>query len=224
MFSLLQIIDMREADSGPSAGSLVTHLNEVSSALPHVVSAQAGLTLPRALNGGQLMWRLGFNCEQDCWASMTSAAWQAEVMPRLSHEHGVMVDTVAYRTDFRRVGGRSQGGIWRCLVLAVDATTPAEDVRQLQRDLMLMPEHIPAIRDWALGQVTWSRGRRRWTHVWEQEFDTLSGLEVDYMVHPIHWGLVDGWFDPECPQRIVDPFLVHAAFAIEGALIGRHSS
>ena len=39
------------------------------------------------------------------------------------------------------------------------------------------------------------------------------------MLDPIHWGLVDGWFDPECPQRIVDPFLIHAAFAIKSAVI-----
>jgi hypothetical protein len=131
------------------------------------------------------------------------------------------VETLAYRTDFRRAAGRSGDGIWRCLVMAVDATAQAADVRQLQRDLLLMPQQIPAIRDWALGRVTWSRGRRRWTHVWEQEFDSLAGLEVDYMVHPIHWGVVDAWFDPECPQRIVDPFLVHAAFAIQGAVIAR---
>jgi hypothetical protein len=39
------------------------------------------------------------------------------------------------------------------------------------------------------------------------------------MMHPVHWGLVDGWFDPECPQRIVDPFLIHAAFDIRQGVI-----
>jgi hypothetical protein len=70
-----------------------------------------------------------------------------------------------------------------------------------------------------LCKVVASSGRRSWTHVWEQEFDDVAGLEGPYMLDPIHWGLVDGWFDPECPQRIVDPFLIHAAFAIKQAVI-----
>jgi len=78
---------------------------------------------------------------------------------------------------------------------------------------------VQSIRNWTLGAVVASGGRRRWTHVWEQEFVDVSGLEGEYMVHPVHWGLVDGWFDPECPQRIVDPMLIHAAMDISGAVI-----
>ena len=37
----------------------------------------------------------------------------------------------------------------------------------------------------------------------------MRGLQEDYMLSPYHWGLVDGWFDPECPQRIVDTHLAH---------------
>ena len=51
----------------------------------------------------------------------------------------------------------------------------------------------------------------RWTHLWEQEFDRLEGLEQDYMLHPFHWGHVDRWFDPEMPERVVDPWLAHLA-------------
>jgi hypothetical protein len=82
-----------------------------------------------------------------------------------------------------------------------------------------MPSHVSVIKNWAMGHVIASEGRRRWTHVWEQEFDSVQGLEGEYMIHPIHWGLVDGWFDPECPQRVVDPFLIHAAMPIDTAVI-----
>ena len=29
------------------------------------------------------------------------------------------------------------------------------------------------------------------------------------MMHPYHWGFVDGWFNPEMPQQIVDRPLAH---------------
>ena len=52
-------------------------------------------------------------------------------------------------------------------------------------------------------------GPSRWTHHWEQEFETLDGLAVDYMMTPYHWGLVDGWFNPEHPEAVVDVWLAH---------------
>ena len=51
----------------------------------------------------------------------------------------------------------------------------------------------------------------RWTHLWEQEFDSVDGLQVDYMSSPVHWGYIDRWFDPEMPERIVDLWLAHTA-------------
>jgi hypothetical protein len=220
MFNLLQIIHLDGSDSTTSAHSLVAHLTGAGESLPGVLAAHAGPTLPRALNGGQLMWRLRFNSEQDYRACVSSALWRSQVLTALNSERGVCVDSIAYRIDFSHsTGARSREGIWRCLVMSVDANARVEDVRQLQRDLLLMPQLIPSIRDWALGHAVSTRGRRRWTHVWEQEFDNLRGLEGDYMMHPVHWGLVDGWFDPECPQRIVDPFLIHAAFDIRQGVI-----
>jgi Stress responsive A/B Barrel Domain len=115
--------------------------------------------------------------------------------------------------------GRQRKGIWRCLVVSVDAGTAAGTIRQFERDLLLMPTFVKAIRNWALSPVILAGGQRRWTHIWEQEFDDVAGLEGEYMMHPIHWGLVDGWFDPECPQRIADPWLIHASIDISSAVI-----
>ena len=56
--------------------------------------------------------------------------------------------------------------------------------------------------------------------MWEQEYADVSGLEVDYMMHPYHWGLVDGWFDPECPQRIVDLRVAHVYCPAAETILG----
>jgi hypothetical protein len=74
-----------------------------------------------------------------------------------------------------------------------------------------MPRYINAIRNWAYHRVDdeFTIGPRQWTHVWEQEFQELSGLRVDYMVSPYHWGYVDPWFDPESPHRVVQPGVAH---------------
>jgi len=58
------------------------------------------------------------------------------------------------------------------------------------------------IRNWTLGHVVSAQDARVDARV-EQNSTTSPGSRA-YMTHPIHWGLVDGWFDPECPQRIVD--------------------
>ena len=48
-----------------------------------------------------------------------------------------------------------------------------------------------------------------WTHVGEQEYATLDGLAGTYIMHPQHWSNVERWFDPEYPEWLVDPVLVH---------------
>jgi hypothetical protein len=221
MFNLLHVIDLGKAASADAADQMVHLLTDECASLPGVVSAKAGKTLPRALNGGHVMWRLGFLSEQDYWNCQASSPWRSKIIPALAPFEGVFIDSVAYRADQSDVSaGRSREGIWRCLVLAVDTKAPYEHVRQFEQDMLLMPKYVPSIRNWALGHVVSSQGRRRWTHVWEQEFDDITGLERDYMAHPIHWGLVDGWYDPECPQRIVDTLCIQGAFAIDEALIG----
>ena len=134
--------------------------------------------------------------------------------------NGVTLDSIAYRVALADASaGRKSEGLWRCLVLSAEADASAEHMRLFEKDLLLMPSVIPAIRNWAYGRVVSSEGRRRWSCVWEQEFDDIAGLEGDYMMHPIHWGIVDSWCDLECPQRIMDPFLIHAAFTIREAVI-----
>jgi hypothetical protein len=215
MFSLLHVID---AARDETVEALLHLIEDTAPVLPGVQASIAGRTLPRALNGGKLLWRMAFASEADCKGCFASPAFQSEIIPALATAHGVTVDWAAYRAHFHDVS-KPKGGIWRCLVFAVDAGTPSATVRAFERNLLLMPAHVSAIRNWALGEVVIGGGQRRWTHVWEQEFDDVGGLEGEYMTSPIHWGLVDGWFDPECPQRIVDPHLIHAALDIDRPVI-----
>ena len=78
---------------------------------------------------------------------------------------------------------------------------------------------ISTIRSWALSTVSTSDGAKDFTHVWEQEFDAIEGLTGEYMDHPIHWGIVDSFFDAELPQYIVDPFLLQVVGKIERPII-----
>lgn len=221
MFSLLQIIDLGPQATDGSAERMAQFLIAEGESLPAVVSAKAGTTLPGALFGGHLMWRLTFASEEDYRHCQTSDRWHSIIAPALAADKGVFVDRVAYQPRwFDTSAGRSREGIWRCLVLAVDADASRTDVRQFEQDMLLMPSYVSTIRNWSFGHVIAARGRRRWTHVWEQEFDDMAGLNGEYMANPIHWGLVDGWYDPESPKRIVDIVcIVHAAFAIDRAVI-----
>ena len=121
-----------------------------------------------------------------------------------------------------RVGGGARmptiaNAIKRTLLLRVRPNTPSEEIEQFERGLLGMPHHIDAIRNWRLSRVESSR--QGWTHCWEQEYETLSGLKDDYMNHPYHWAYVDGFFDPEDPRSIVDPEINHVYFEIESSIL-----
>jgi hypothetical protein len=117
-----------------------------------------------------------------------------------------------------------RGGIKRTLLLRVQSGAPPTAVEQFERDLMAMPAHIPAIRNWCLSRVDLSRVEAglqasTWTHVWEQEYRTLDGLLKDYHGSPYHWGWVERWFDPEVPGHIVEVRLAHVFKEAEASIL-----
>jgi hypothetical protein len=115
------------------------------------------------------------------------------------------VDWAVYETIAEGKGeGKAPGGIYRCLLLSVTEGTPAAVADQFARETIGMPDHISTILRWRLAKVTQSGGARRWTHVWEQEFEGPEGFSGEYMLHAYHWSFIDRWFDIESPERIVD--------------------
>lgn len=98
--------------------------------------------------------------------------------------------------------------------------TPAASVDAFESDLLAMPGYIGSIRAWQLSRVSHAVGAASWTHVWEQEFSDLNGLMGPYLMHPIHWAVVDRWFDPECPECIVREQVCHSFCNCDAELVG----
>jgi len=109
--------------------------------------------------------------------------------------------------------------IKRTLLLRVLPDAPPESRTQFETDVMRMPAYIPSIRNWAFSRTDPALAPTGWTHVWEQEYEDLSGLHQDYMMSPFHWGLIDNWFDPECPQRIVENRFAHVFCGAEQSVL-----
>ena len=131
------------------------------------------------------------------------------------------LDPVAFESQHVSIAEPAiENCVKRTLFLRVVPETPADVVEEFERVIMAMPDHIDAIRNWACSRTDPTAVPTSWTHVWEQEYADKSGLEVDYMMHPYHWGLVDGWFDPECPQRIVDLVVAHVYCPAAETILG----
>ncbi|NKS99381.1 hypothetical protein GS498_25405 [Rhodococcus hoagii] len=60
-----------------------------------------------------------------------------------------------------------------------------------------------------------------WTHVWEQEFREVGDVTGQYLDHPVHWAVVDRWFDPECPEVVVRDPVCHTFCAVDRVVIGQ---
>ena len=107
----------------------------------------------------------------------------------------------------------------RSLVMQVEDGTPKEKVRLYEKQLMEMPKHIPAIRNWAFSRAVQAIPPTQWTHVWEFELRRAEDFQ-DYLLAPFHWGVVDIWFNPEWPQRIVGHGFVHGHYVSPTTVLG----
>ncbi|MGW1005509.1 Dabb family protein [Streptomyces sp. NPDC002520] len=169
---------------------------DAAGALPGVSASSAASDLPGSFGGTGATW--------DVTARRSPVGIAAELgVPQPS-------DMVALAPVRGRTVSLSGPRVKRTLLLTVRPGTPADLVAGLERDLLAMPDHIPAIRSWALSHVDQVRTPSRWTHVWEQEFADVADLTGAYLGHPYHWTCVDRWFDGEVPGGgIVEPALAH---------------
>lgn len=163
-----------------------------------------------AFNGGDLAARFAFADEATYRAARAGIDAAIAAAEATQHNWAFFKDGAS--------GASAPGmanGVWRGLLLCTDRPQAPSRLAEFEAEMRLMPKYIPAIRNWRFSRALESGGELGWTHVWEQEYADLGGLMGPYMLHPYHWALIDRWFDPECPDWIVNARLCHS-FAMLG--------
>jgi hypothetical protein len=207
MYSVTRLLDVVEADRDRMLGELRTAA-ATAGALRWVVQT----TLPGTRNGGDLLVHLRFGAEDHwCCAAERFAALMAD--PAVIRVNG------ASYPGTPECCGDAPGNVYRALLFRVLPSTAAGTVACFERELALMPRYVPAIRAWQLSRVSDAVGTTAWTHVFEQEFADVEGLMGPYLMHPIHWAVVDRWFDPECPEVIIRDRVCHSFCHIADAVL-----
>ena len=198
MYSVTRLLDVAAEDRDRIVASIRSG-SEATRARYRLVEP----TLPGSRNGGDVLVHLRF-------------ASRSEWLPIASYFTDLLADRAITRingagysgTPTRTSGG--QGTVYRTLLLSVSPETDADTVMRFEDELRSMPHYIPVIKAWQLSRVDDAIGDSQWTHVFEQEFSDVAGLMGPYLLHPIHWAVVDRWFDPECPEVIVRDRLCHS--------------
>jgi Stress responsive A/B Barrel Domain len=220
VFSVLRLISLPR-DRTSEVTSVVAALRQVEADLPGVGSSWIAPVLPTStINASDIVWRMVFPTESQALAVPLAPEWRAAVAPALE---GTQVTSLGYRVT--RMGrGPDRPGVWRGLLFRVMPHGFPDLTRQLESELLLFPDYVASIRSWALNSVSFVEGPKAFTHVWEQEYDDLEGLTGEYMMHPVHWGLADRFFDAESPLYVVDPYLVQVIGTIGGTILGAHAT
>lgn len=198
MFNVTRLIDVAEADRERIRQSL-TAAAQRSGAARTLISP----TLPGSRNGGDLLLHLRF---------ADSAGWDEvaqDVDAVLSDPAVTRINGADYRGSPIGIEDRPTGSVYRALLLRVADGTDADTMARFEADLRLLPGYVSTIGAWQLSRPEHTVGNA-WTHVFEQEFSDADGIMGAYLMHPIHWAVVDQWFDPECPNAIVRERVCHS--------------
>ncbi len=202
MYSVTRLLDVLEIGRDVVLAELRAAAAEAG-ALRWVVQP----TLPGTRNGGDILVNLRFASEDD-WACVAGRFAALMAGPAVTRVNGA-----GYLGNPERSGDTS-GAVYRALLLRVLPGTAAASVARFEYELSLMARYVPAIRAWQLSRVHDALGTSDWTHVFEQEFADVEGLMGPYLMHPIHWAVVDRWFDPETTDVIVRDRVCHSFCAI----------
>jgi hypothetical protein len=215
MFVSLRTVSLPAGREG-ECSHLVEALRKAVSQLAGVKKSWIAQAMPAvSLNAGHLVWRMTFASEREALHAPLLPSWRETIAPLLAD---TQISGVGYRVT-RSAGTRGGRGIWRALIFRIIPEGFPHSAKQLEEGLLLFPKYIRTIRSWALSAVATVEGPKTFTHVWEQEFDSLDGFTGEYMQHPLHWGLIDSYFDAEYPQYVADPYLVQVVGEIDGPII-----
>lgn len=189
-----RLLDVAEPERDRVLGA-VRNAAEASGALQSLVQP----TLPGSRNGGDILAHLRFEDhkswhDSDFDTALTDSA--------ITHINGA-----TYSGTLQR---RGDGTVYRALLLRVPPDVPAETIAAFERELAMMPRYVPTITAWQLSRVDDAIGTSDWTHVFEQEFTNVDGLMGPYLMHPVHWAMVDRWFDPETTDVIIRDRVCHS--------------
>jgi Stress responsive A/B Barrel Domain len=161
-------------------------------------------TLSGSRNGGDVLVHLRFDHE-DQWLGARAC-----------------FDAALQDTAVTRINGAEYGGtpavsradtaatVYRSLLLRVLPGTEPDIIARFEDELRLMPRHIRTITAWQLSRVDRAIGTSVWTHVFQQQFTDTAGLMGPYLMHPVHWAVVDRWFDPETTDVIIRDRVCHS--------------
>jgi hypothetical protein len=169
-------------------------------------------TLPGVRNGGDILVNMRFDTANQ-WRSV-----ETDFAAALTNSAITRVNGACYSGDLRRSGAQT-GSVYRALLLRVLPGTDAHIVARFEDELRLMPRYVKTITAWQLSRVDEPIGASAWTHVFEQEFTDVDGLMGPYLMHPIHWAMVDRWFDPESSDVIVRDRVCHSFCAVPDSVL-----
>ena len=205
--------------------ALRTELTEAGRALPGIEAAFLAANHVADYGAGHFTWDLLFPDRATAMAARQNTHWRDRIMPALARHcrswTALGLETIG--AGLRR--GDLEEGVKRTALFRELPNVAQGKRERFERDLLEMPAHVTAILNWRLSRairLDWSDPNSpEWSHVWEQEYDRLEGLTVDYMIHPHHWAHVDRWFDPESGSQIIDTALCHAFSPLSGTILGR---
>jgi len=198
MYSVIRLLDVVEGDRARVLA--VARAGAAATAARHQLVQP---TLPGVRNGGDILVHLRFDSESQ-WRSVETDFAATLTDPAITRVNGA-----CYSGDAARSGVHA-GTVYRSLLLRVLPDTEAHVVARFEDELRLMPRYVNTITAWQLSRVEEPVGTSEWTHVFEQEFTDVDGLMGPYLMHPIHWAVIDRWFDPECPDVIVRDRVCHS--------------
>jgi Stress responsive A/B Barrel Domain len=170
-------------------------------------------TLPGARNGGDILAHLRF-ADEIQWCLAAEDFNRALADRRITRING------ASYTGSATSNNDGAPTVYRALLLRVLPQTSPATVQEFERDLLSMPRYVPDMTAWQLSRVAEPVGATPWTHVFEQEFTSVGGLLGPYLMHPIHWAVVDRWFDPECPEVIIRDRVCHSFCELPSPVLG----
>ncbi|KLL95466.1 Dabb family protein [Rhodococcus rhodochrous] len=212
MFNVVRVVHFDESASIAGCAEYVDTVRITAKELDTVGHFVAP-TLPGVINGGNVLVHLRFPSAE------IAARHIGDFDVTLRTPPAMYVDGVGYPTASAHRRPDEPHTVYRALLVRVDPDASVEAVEEFEGDLLKMPGYIPSIVAWRLSRVADSVGRTEWTHVWEQEFTDHDALMGQYLNHPVHWSIVDRWFDPECPEVIVRERVCHTFCAVDDIAI-----
>lgn len=218
MFSATYVVTCVEGISDDAKKSLLEELDAAGAAIGDCHVA-AETVYQQDAQRGDILLEIGFANQDAYEAAKSTDDWQALQDTLADTSRVALCDWAAYGKGAENFTDTTEARCHRVLLMQVREGADPAMLEEAYEASSHMREYVRGFLNSKIAATVESGGHANWDYVFECDYADPMIYFGPYMLHPVHIGYIDRYFEPACEQWVFSPDLYTSVIEVDGPFL-----